>query len=181
MSKRWMAGLMMLALSGAFAAAEDKPDAGPALANDFGPKEVDVSKYPDEMKAGYKLALQRCSKCHQAYRAFNAQYVQPEGDTAAQEAAVEALKKSNPELFQDKTVWTIEADVWKRYVKRMMAKPGADIPKEDAKKIYEFLAYDSAARKLKDPKAWTEIRKKLLADFKAKYPDDFAKIYGTGK
>lgn len=181
MTKRWAVGLTVLALSGAFAAAQQKPDSGPPLANDLGPKEVDVAKYPDEMKENYKVLLQRCSKCHAAHRTFNAQYAQPEGDTAAQEAAIESLKKSNPDLFQDKFVLTIEADVWKRYVKRMMAKPGADIPKEDAKRIYEFLAYDSQVRKLKDPKAWGEARKKMLADFKAKHPEEFTKTYGSGR
>ncbi|MDA1088312.1 MAG: hypothetical protein O2901_15020 [Verrucomicrobia bacterium] len=36
---------------------------------------------------------------------------------------------------------------WSRYVKRMMRKPGSGIGRSDAKKIYEFLAYDSSVRK----------------------------------
>jgi hypothetical protein len=38
-------------------------------------------------------------------------------------------------------------DEWSRYVKRMMHKPGSNISAGDAKKIYEFLVYDSADRK----------------------------------
>ena len=36
---------------------------------------------------------------------------------------------------------------WSRYVKRMMRKPGSGISPKEAKKIYEFLAYDSSVRK----------------------------------
>jgi hypothetical protein len=36
---------------------------------------------------------------------------------------------------------------WSRYVKRMMFKPGSNISAGAGKKIYTFLAYDSAVRK----------------------------------
>jgi cytochrome c5 len=36
---------------------------------------------------------------------------------------------------------------WERYVKRMMHKPGSGINSGDAKKIFEFLVYDSSVRK----------------------------------
>lgn len=36
---------------------------------------------------------------------------------------------------------------WSRYVKRMMYKPGSNISRSDAKKIYDFLVYDSSVRK----------------------------------
>ena len=38
-------------------------------------------------------------------------------------------------------------DEWSRYIKRMMHKPGSGISAGDAKKIYEFLVYDSSLRK----------------------------------
>lgn len=38
-------------------------------------------------------------------------------------------------------------DEWSRYIKRMMYKPGSNISGGDAKKIYEFLTYDSSIRK----------------------------------
>lgn len=38
-------------------------------------------------------------------------------------------------------------DEWSRYVKRMMFKPGSNITKNAAKKIYTFLVYDSSVRK----------------------------------
>jgi len=47
-------------------------------------------------------------------------------------------------------------DEWSRYVKRMMRKPDSQISADEAKKIYEFLVYDS------------KIRKKALYDKKMK-------------
>ena len=38
-------------------------------------------------------------------------------------------------------------DEWSRYIKRMMHKPGSGISPGQAKKIYEFLSYDSSVRK----------------------------------
>lgn len=38
-------------------------------------------------------------------------------------------------------------DEWERYIKRMMHKPGSGIDKTDAKKIFNFLVYDSSVRK----------------------------------
>ena len=38
-------------------------------------------------------------------------------------------------------------DEWSRYVKRMMYKPGSNISSAEAKKLYEFLVYDSSVRK----------------------------------
>ena len=41
----------------------------------------------------------------------------------------------------------MKRDEWERYVKRMMHKPGSMITENSAKKIYEFLIYDSSVRK----------------------------------
>lgn len=38
-------------------------------------------------------------------------------------------------------------DQWSRYIKRMMYKPGSNISGSEAKKIYEFVVYDSSVRK----------------------------------
>jgi hypothetical protein len=38
-------------------------------------------------------------------------------------------------------------DEWSRYIKRMMYKPGSGISSGEAKKIYDFLVYDSSIRK----------------------------------
>ena len=43
---------------------------------------------------------------------------------------------------------------WERYVKRMMHKPNSGISDSQGKAIFEFLAYDQAMRKDKNPSAF---------------------------
>src|SRR5947207_1728692 len=116
--------------------------------NDFGPDHLDeatLKSYPKAAQEGYKTLLgnaktKRCQTCHTASRPLNSRFVEPEGkDDAAKEAAVAKLKKDQPELFKDAAAWQVESGIWKRYVKRMMAKPGCNIDKADGKKIWEFL------------------------------------------
>ena len=45
-------------------------------------------------------------------------------------------------------------DEWSRYVKRMMHKPNSGISDAQGKEIFEFLAYDQANRKDKNPSAF---------------------------
>ena len=44
---------------------------------DAGPKKIDVSKYPPEMKTGYALFEKKCAKCHTLARPINSQFVLP--------------------------------------------------------------------------------------------------------
>lgn len=44
---------------------------------DSGPKTIDVTKYPDEQKSGYKLFSKKCSKCHTIARPINSEFVLP--------------------------------------------------------------------------------------------------------
>lgn len=44
------------------------------LAYDKGPAKIDVSKYPSEMKAAYKVFTKRCGACHTIARAINSDY-----------------------------------------------------------------------------------------------------------
>jgi cytochrome c5 len=41
------------------------------LPQDKGPAKIDVSAYPAEMQAGYKLFVAKCSKCHTIARPIN--------------------------------------------------------------------------------------------------------------
>jgi len=68
-----------------------------------------------------------------------------------------------------------DADTWKRYVKRMMSKPGCTITK--GKDIYEFLTYDSKIRKIAHKAEWKKHRVNLLTQFKAKYPDRYTLLF----
>jgi hypothetical protein len=154
-------------------------------ANDLGPASVDVSSYPQELQDTYKnIFLVKCQRCHTASRPLNSQFVEPSGPKDQHQAKIDAWKKSNPEMFQDKLVWQIEGwtpshpGAWDRYVHKMMAKPGCNIAPTDGKKIWQFLTYDSEHRKTgANAAAWAEHRRKLLADFKAKYPDRYRELY----
>lgn len=49
---------------------------------------------------------------------------------------------------------TMTREEWERYVKRMMHKPNSGISDAQGKTIFEFLAYDQATRKDKNPSAF---------------------------
>lgn len=71
-----------------------------------------------------------------------------------------------------------QSDEWERYVKRMMRKPGCEMPTDEAKKVWQFLVYDSQTRKLGEKEAeWKKHREKLLGDFKTKYPERYKELY----
>jgi mono/diheme cytochrome c family protein len=160
--------------------------------NDFGPEKIDdeIKDYPADKKEGYKLLLQRCTVCHTAARPLNSRFVEPneglDGDKAAkakkQEAAVAALKKSNPELFKDNSIWQIEAGIWGRYVKRMMSKPGCgkaaggQMTDAEAKKIYEFLVFDGKRKLGANAEKWKAHRTKLIEKLKAEKPARYKEL-----
>ncbi|MBI4248402.1 MAG: hypothetical protein HY611_02775 [Elusimicrobia bacterium] len=153
--------------------------------NDCGPETLDVSKYPKELQAGYKILSQKCSRCHTPARPLHSEFVELASgakDKKAQDKDKEQqmanLKKTEPELFKNPRVWKVEADIWKRYVKRMQAKPGCEIETKEAKSIWEFLVYDSNLRKMGAAKKdWEKFRKKLLADFKQFSPKRYHELY----
>jgi hypothetical protein len=87
------------------------------------------------------------------------------GPASIDVSAYPAGIKKNYELFREKCAQChtlarpinsdfAMPDEWSRYVKRMMNKPGSMISPANAKKIYEFLVYD------------TNVRKKALFDEK---------------
>ncbi len=141
--------------------------------NDFGPATVDVSKYSAEAQAGYKIMQDKCAKCHAPSRPLNSQFVDLKADEIAK------AKVSNPEMFKDKLIWQVEDGIWQRYVKRMMAKPGCNISSDQGKKIWKFVVEDSKKRKTgANAGTWAEHRKKLLAEFKQKYPARYTELFG---
>ena len=188
---RKMTFVAVLALVAAFAplnAAEmsekEKALANP-YANDFGPEILpdDVLKaYPANVQAGYKKLVSNksgCAQCHSAARPLNSRFVEPEGgmDDKAQEAALAKMKKDQPDLFKDASVWQVEAKIWNRYVKRMMNKPGCNLQKADGKSIWEFLSYDSVKRKTGANAAkWAAHRKGLVDQLKAKSPKRYEEL-----
>jgi hypothetical protein len=53
---------------------KDEPLEPRILAYDKGPAKIDVSKYPPEMKAKYKIFTDKCSKCHTIARPINCEF-----------------------------------------------------------------------------------------------------------
>jgi cytochrome c5 len=74
MVSRWI--LVVLAASAAGVVARAQEPLDPRIAAyDKGPATIDVSKYPADMQAGYKVFVTRCSKCHTIARPINCDFV----------------------------------------------------------------------------------------------------------
>jgi mono/diheme cytochrome c family protein len=161
--------------------------------NDYGPAALEESvlkSYPADKQAGYKLLLQRCAQCHQPSRPLNSRFVEPDAgaitpaNRAAKERAVEAkMKSEHPGWFNKPGVWQIEPEIWSRYVKRMLNKPGCgkaaggQMTTEEAKKIYEFLVYDGQRRKLgANAEKWQAHREKLIEKLKNENPKRYEEL-----
>ena len=54
---------------------KDEPVDPRILAYDKGPAKIDVSKYPAEQKANYKVFADKCAKCHTIARPINCEFV----------------------------------------------------------------------------------------------------------
>ena len=64
-----------LAVLALMAAAQQEEPVDPRiLAYDKGPAKIDVSKYPEDMKARYKIFAVKCGKCHTPARAINCEF-----------------------------------------------------------------------------------------------------------
>lgn len=63
--------ILLVAVAGR---AQEQLDAR-VLAYDKGPAKIDVSKYPPEMQAAYKVYAAKCGKCHTLARAVNCDFV----------------------------------------------------------------------------------------------------------
>jgi len=71
-----LTGLALTGLIGAVRAQQKEEPVDPRiLAYDKGPAKIDVSKYPPEMKAKYKIFADKCSKCHTIARPINCEFV----------------------------------------------------------------------------------------------------------
>jgi hypothetical protein len=57
------------------AGAQEQPVDPRILAYDKGPAKIDVSRYPEDMKARYKVFVVKCARCHSLARAVNSDFV----------------------------------------------------------------------------------------------------------
>ncbi|MBI2069635.1 MAG: hypothetical protein HYT79_03455 [Elusimicrobia bacterium] len=165
------------ASSSSAADAEKQKALASPYANDLGPDKIEevVKGYPKNIQEGYRLTLAKCAACHTTARPLHSQFVEPEGKDEAEKKKLAADWAAK---YADKNVWQIEDSIWKRYVKRMSAKPGCNVG-QDGKKIWEFLVYDSSRRKVgANAESWKAHRLKLLKEFKEKYPARYKELYG---
>jgi hypothetical protein len=125
----------------------------PEYANDLGPSEIDVSRYPPEMKQAYRLFQKKCTFCHTAARAINSEFVESKQ-------------------------WT--RYVQRMYMRPPCCDSCPLMSHDDAKAIWGFLVYDSQVRKTDaQAEAWARFRKSLLEEFKSKYPKLYQQRYET--
>lgn len=146
---------------------------------DLGPASLKAAKgWPPALKAGYRLTVARCGRCHTPARVFNHRYVEPEGKNVPdKEDVIASLKADYPWLFQAPLVWQIEADVWKLCVERMAAMPSSGIKPEEARTIWLFLVAEGASRKLgRGASAWRTLRENLLKRFRAERPGRYREL-----
>lgn len=140
--------------------------------NDFGEEKIDVSSYPAEHQKTYKDLISKCAKCHTIARPINSEFIE------LSNVETEKLNKESADLLKDPKILKSDETIWKRYVKRMMSKPGCEISSSDGKAIWQFLVFDSKKRKLGEnwPR-WKSAREKLLGNFKVKYPERYKEIF----
>jgi hypothetical protein len=91
----------------------------PVFYSDLGPDSVDVSHYPTQQKYNYAIYAQVCSQCHSLARSINAPLI-------------------------GKAYWEFYM-LGMRTRSRMTR--GANITRDEAKAVLEFLLYDSKVRK----------------------------------
>ena len=70
---------------------------------DKGPATIDVSKYPTEQQANYKVFAQKCAKCHTLARAINSPYALPK----EWEDYINKMKKKKRSGLEAKSAKTI--------------------------------------------------------------------------
>ncbi len=153
---------------------------------DLGPAKLEpelLETYPPDIQAGYQALLRNCGDCHSAARALNHWLIEPDGNTVGErDAAVKALRKASPEVFEDPTVWRIEPMGWNLFIKRKIRRPGYKIPPLEGVNIWRFLAYDGMRRKLGPNAAqWKAHRKKLLSSFRESHPERYLELEQRGK
>jgi hypothetical protein len=88
---------------------------------DQGPNSIDVSAYPAQQQAAYKVFASKCSRCHTIARPINTM---------------------------------MRHDEWARDIKRMVNMPNSGITESQGKEALDFLSFDQAARKDKNPAAF---------------------------
>ena len=155
---------------------------------DFGKEVVsseELTEYTTEQQEGYKIVVDvnKCSACHTSARILNSPLVELHDGKSKKNGYNESkdemkqFQASHLDIFADDTIWKIDSTAWKRYVKRMIVKPGCTVSKEEAKKVYRFLKGYSIQEKVVKHEEWKIYRSTLVEDFKKKYPERYRELY----
>ena len=158
---------------------------------DFGKEfitDAELSEYTSEQQEGYKIVINenKCSACHSSARVLNTPLVELSDGKSKKNGYNESkdeMKKfqvSHPGIFIDATIWEIDSSTWKRHIKRMIAKPGATISKQEAKIVYRFLKEYSIREKVIKHQEWKDYRSILVKDFKEKYSERYDELFDEG-
>jgi len=139
----------------------------PESPEDMGPAVIDVSGYPPEYQETYRKIFQPVYKFLRGgpARALNSPLIELDAQ------GERVLRREHPELFSDPRLAQVSADAWRREVARVKNRPpccGACpiLSREDAVKLWRFLAYDSLRRKTgPNAASWAAQRRRLLERF----------------
>lgn len=120
---------------------------------DLGPEEADVSGYPVDQQANYRVFKSACSRCHTLARPLNAPIV-------------------------GRRSW--EFYVFRMHV-RGQRRFGTVFNKEDEKAILDFLAYDSEARKTAKKEEFASLTRRLESRFSETIAERLRRFQQKGK
>lgn len=176
-TKLMLLAVLVVGAASVLVSAAEKMEGGLPYANDVGVTSVDVSKYPADVQEGYRLMMGKCSKCHVGHRSLNSEKVQLNGSEAEQKEQIAKGVVSKLPEGDNALIWSVEPNVVKKMVMRMMNKDGSGISKDEAAKIYKFLVHDGQQRKLGKPEEWVKARRAMLEKFKAENPKAYEEIY----
>jgi mono/diheme cytochrome c family protein len=137
-SMKLAAGLLVATAVAAAAAKFDAHQLAAGFYYDLGPDALDVSKYPQAQRDGYKVFAETCSKCHTLARPLNSPL------TSEQD-------------------WR---RYMRRMHGKTKSAPGTSFTPVQAGAILDFLVYDAKVRKLDGKAAFAAQTKRLKDEFR---------------
>ena len=144
---------------------------------DLGPATIDITNYPPRYQKIYQDILKpMLGSFGGPARLFNSPIIELNSEQERAE------RRSNPRLFSDSLIAQPSAKGWKKRVEEIRLRPPccgacAVLTRENAKQLWEFLVYDSLARKTgKNAQDWIRHREALVERFQREYSERFKQI-----
>lgn len=162
-----MKAVLILLLAAAASAARPRPAPVQELPEDLGPATIDVSSYPPEQQDVYKKIFLPAFEDLRGgpARAINSPLI--EIDAAGEDGE----RRAHPAIAADPALALYTRDGWRKQVVTIKTRPpccGAcpRLTKEEAMKLWSFLAYDSLRRKTgAAAETWAATRRGLIKRF----------------